>query len=237
MYRFRIELAGTVAEVDALYESSRNLCKDYLTSKPAELYISVTKDDLEKEHRLSSTVDLSEQNLEYLALYRKLSTALACNDTVLVHGSCISVDGQAYLFCAPSGTGKSTHTGLWRQYLGDRAVMINDDKPLLRVINDSVMIYGTPWNGKHHLGYNLSAPLKAICFLDRGKKNAIERTAKDDIFPLLIRYVFRPELPADMNNVLGTASRIADKCDFWSLKCDISQEAAKVSYTAMSAES
>jgi serine kinase of HPr protein (carbohydrate metabolism regulator) len=54
-------------------------------------------------------------------------------DTFLFHGSAIAVDGVGYLFTAKSGTGKSTHARLWRELLGARAVMVNDDKPLLRV--------------------------------------------------------------------------------------------------------
>lgn len=68
--------------------------------------------------------------LETLAVYRKIVTRLVFSDILLIHGSAIAVDGKAYLFTAPSGTGKSTHTRMWREYFKDRAVMVNDDKPL-----------------------------------------------------------------------------------------------------------
>ena len=83
------------------------------------------------------------------------------------------MDGAAYLFTAPSGTGKSTHTRLWREVFGDRVWMINDDKPMLRISENLVTAYGTPWNGKHHISRNASAPLKAIVQLNRGKENII----------------------------------------------------------------
>jgi hypothetical protein len=234
MVTFRVELAGTVAEINALYSDTRTLCNDYITDHPAAFSVAVTEADIEKERGLAIAHNPSAQNLESMALYRKLCTKLAGRDTILVHGSCISVGGQAYLFCAPSGTGKSTHTRLWRQLLGERAVMINDDKPLIRVSSDSVKIFGTPWNGKHHLGCNISAPLRSICFLYRGSINTIEKAAQEKILPLLLKYTFRPESPADMLKVLNTASRVAKLCDFWSLNCNMDLDAADVSYTAMS---
>ena len=234
MYKFRMELAGTVIEADTLYESSLRYCRDYLTDKPAELSVSVTEEDIEKERGFATAEDPSVQDLEHMALYRKICSQLADRDTVLMHGSCVEVDSQAYLFCAPSGTGKSTHTRLWRQYFGSRAVMINDDKPLLRVLSGHVRIYGTPWNGKHRLGNNTSSPLKAICFLNRGEINTIKKVDPDAGLPLILKYTYRPEDPEDTLKVLGTASRIAGMCDFWSLECNMEEEAAAVSYTAMS---
>ena len=66
------------------------------------------------------------------------------------------------MFTAPSGTGKSTHARLWREAFGERVVMINDDKPLLLVRPEGVTVYGTPFRGKHGLGGDRSAPLRAI---------------------------------------------------------------------------
>ena len=235
MYEFKIELAETSVEVVALCESTQALCTDYFTDKPAKLRIVMNEDDIEKERTFATSKSPSRQDLEFMALYRKICSELAKKDIVLMHGSSISVDGQGYVFCAPSGTGKSTHTRLWRQYLGDRAVMINDDKPLLRICNDSVRIYGTPWNGKHRLGNNMSAPLKSICFLNRSFSNAIKKVDNKDCFPLLLEYIFRPEDPALLIDVLNTITKITYLCDFWSLECNMDLNAAEVSFSAMSA--
>lgn len=251
MHSFKIEIAETVIEVDAIYESSKKLCKDYFTDKPSELQISVTEEDIENERRFATSANPTGPSLEYMALYRMICTVLASREIVLIHGSCIAVDGQAYLFCAPSGTGKSTHTRLWREWLGDRAVMINDDKPLVRIAGESAgtnadpatadgfapgtaVIYGTPWNGKHGLGANICAPLRNICFLERGEANSIEPIDSSSALPQLLKYTFRPEDPSAMICVLDTATKIADLSAFWSLKCNMSHDAAKTSYTAMS---
>lgn len=76
--------------------------------------------------------------LEETAVYRKIADKMVDYDTFVFHGSVIAVEGQAYLFTAKSGTGKSTHTRLWREMLGDKAVMVNDDKPMLRVTESGV---------------------------------------------------------------------------------------------------
>lgn len=134
---FRIALAGQVIGVSALYEQTRTFCKNYLTDAPASFEVAVTPADIaferEKNDREAAVEghapgNFSDEYLETLALYRKIVERLLEWDTLLFHGSCISVDSKAYLFTAKSGTGKSTHTQLWKKRFGERAVFINDDK-------------------------------------------------------------------------------------------------------------
>lgn len=66
----------------------------------------------------------------------------------MLHASAIVVDNKAYLFSAPSGTGKSTHTKLWQECFGDKAIIINDDKPAIRIEEGKCFAYGTPFSGK-----------------------------------------------------------------------------------------
>ena len=104
--------------------------------------------------------------LETLAVCRRIAERMPEHDTFLFYGSCIAVDGAGYVFTAKSGTGKSTHTRLWREMLGVRAVMVNDDKPLIRIADDGSVIYDPPWDCNHHLSHNIAVPLKAICILE-----------------------------------------------------------------------
>ena len=94
--------------------------------------------------------------------------------TILVAVVVFAMDGQAYLFSADSGVGKSTHSRLWQQVFGDqRVTIINDDKPALRLRDGVWYVYGTPWSGKYGLNHNLCYPLAGICFLERSKTNKI----------------------------------------------------------------
>ena len=237
MYTFKIGIADFCICCEVNHEYSLKLCRDYLSDKDEDLSVSVSPEDIRTEasrYEENEQQTGSERYMESLALYRKICSELALRDTVLIHGSSLMVDGEAFLFCAPSGTGKSTHTRLWREVYGDRVAMINDDKPLVRINSEGVpVIYGTPWNGKHHLGANISAPLKHICFLDRGENNSISPSDPAGSIPKLLRFTFRPDGPLETMSMLGTAEKIANAVDMWELKCNMDPEAAKVSYEGM----
>ena len=117
-----------IADIDftftAQYPFLTKQCHEYETEEPG-IDVSVTEAEIEKEKMTETTV--SPGYLESLAVYRKISEIMPEHDTFLFHCSAIAVDDQGYLFTAPSGTGKSTHTRLWRERFDGRAVMINDD--------------------------------------------------------------------------------------------------------------
>ena len=233
MYRFTLSVADLNILCTVNYEYSPELCKDYLSDGPEDFSVTVTADDIASEIKRSDEpvqMPNAEPYIESLALYRKICSELAFRDTVLIHGSSLMTDGRAVLFCAPSGTGKSTHARLWRKVYKDRIVMINDDKPLVRMIGGIPMIYGTPWNGKHHLGSNICAPLKDICFLSRGEINTLSPVSGPEAATELLRFTFRPDDPLQTAAMLDTSDRICRAVNFWRLSCNMDPEAAKVSY-------
>lgn len=120
--------------------------------------------------------------LEISAVCRKIAEIMP-----MIHGSAISVDREGYLFTAKGGTGKSSHARLWRELLGDRAVMVNNDKPFVIISEEGARIYGTPYCCKEGMNTNISVPLKAICILKRSEENRIEQINFSDAFPILIQ--------------------------------------------------
>ena len=116
---------------------------------------------------------LSDEDCEYLCTGASFYRQLLNFDGMLLHASAVVVDGYAYLFSAPCGTGKSTHTRLWLQAFGDRAFILNDDKPALRFEDGAWYAYGTPWSGKHDISANVRVPVAGICFLHQAKENTI----------------------------------------------------------------
>ena len=155
------------------------------------------------------------------------------DDILLMHGAVVAVDGQAYLFTAKSGTGKTTHTRLWMQQFGDRAVMVNGDKPLLHITNEGVTVYGTPWDGKEHLSTNTFCSLKALCILTRSETNHIERISKKEALPMLCQQVYRPEAPAMLAKMLALVDRLGSSVPLYRLGCNMEPEAALVAYHGM----
>ena len=119
------------------------------------------------------------------------------------------------------------------QYLGERAVIINDDKPLLRIADGIVTAYGTPYNGKHRRGCTLSVPLKAICILERGKENHIEPVGKNAVYPLLVQQVYRPSDADMLVRTLTLLDRMTENVGLYRLRCNMDIEAAKVAYHGM----
>lgn len=243
MTHFSIRLANRVIGISAIYDSTRQFCKDYLTEDQPELTVSVTQADIEyernkniREEKMEGIPhrDYPDHYLETLAVYRKIADEMLNLDTLLYHGSAIAVDGQCYLFTATSGTGKSTHTRLWRETFGERAVMVNDDKPLLSITDAGVFACGTPWNGKHFLGNNIVLPLKAICILQRGEENLIHPIPAAEALPILLQQSHRPNGVRAMGKYMELVDKLAKGVSFYMLQCNMDPQAAQVSYEAMS---
>ena len=229
--------------VTSEYEKVHRMCADYRAcSRSADFAVETTEMDIEDERERSTREDVLEgipvrnfpdSYLESLAVYRKIAERMPAFDTILFHGSCVSVDGIGYLFTAKSGTGKSTHVRLWRELLGARAVMVNDDKPLIRIGASGALAFGTPWNGKHHLGSNISVPLKAICILTQGDANRIEPVSTDEAYPVMLQQAYRPMDAEAMRRTLSLLDLLAGCVQFWRMQCNIDIDAARIAYKTM----
>ena len=204
--------------------------------------IRITQSDIDFEREKSAREDIkegipirrfSDAYLETLAVYRKIADCFLSCDTLLFHGSVIAVDGEGYLFTAKSGTGKSTHTRLWREYFGERAVMVNDDKPLLHITDSGVTAYGTPWDGKHRLSTNIAVPLKGICILTRDIKNHIEQAEPHAVYPLIVQQTNRSLSSDGMKQTLSLIDRMFTLVPVYRLGCNMNIEAARVAYEGM----
>lgn len=240
---FTLRLAGKLLSVQTCFPETRQFCGDYLCDGTPEIALHITPEDIVLERETSARQDhsanrplreYSDTYLETLALYRKIADTLAEHQTLLMHGSAIAVDGMGYLFTAPSGTGKSTHTRLLRELLGNRAVMINDDKPLISLEEDGPRIHGTPWCGKHGLQTNCSIPLKAICILSQGTGNHIEPLSVNQAMPMLLQQIHRPRSVVGMHAVLASLDLLLRTVRLYKLECTPEPQAAEISFAALS---
>ena len=225
-------IGGKAIRIVSLYEEVHRLCRDYRAEGEPDFTVEIVPSYLDFE-RARATGDYSDSYLETLAVYRQIAEKMPTYNTILMHGSAVALDGEAYLFTAKSGTGKSTHARLWREVFGERAVMVNDDKPLVRIGDGGATVYGTPWNGKHRLGANIAVPLKAVCLLERAEENHIERIAKSDAYPMLIRQTYRPADPVSLTKTMTLIDRLADTVGLYRLGCNMEREAAEVAYNGM----
>ena len=176
---------------------------------------------------------LSDEDCEYLTTGGWFYSSLLKFDGLLLHASAVVVDGKAYLFSAPCGTGKSTHTKLWLKVFGDRAEILNDDKPALRQEDGAWYAYGTPWSGKHDLNSNMRVPVAGIAMLERAETNSIQPfTGPQAIFALLGQTA-RPPHPAAREKLLEVVDRLLKEVPLWKLRCNMEENAVLVSYEAM----
>lgn len=236
-------IADIAVSIDSLHGRVHRLCEAYRNADAVPAFsVQITQDDIDLERTLSergraknnpTLPENPDSYLEELAVYRKIAETMPSFDTVLMHGSCVALDGEGFLFAARSGTGKSTHARLWRERFGERAVMINDDKPLVRVADGSAVIFGTPWDGKHHLSTNTSVPLKAIGFLERAEQNAARRLSFAEAYPKLLQQIYRPLDGEAMKKTLALIDRLSRTVDLWLLQCNMKPEAAEAAYNAM----
>lgn len=228
---FVIELARVRIRVENRYPFVEHQCRDYFVSgEEADFSVFATEDEIREE---MATGDYPAGYCESICLYRRICEKLPDYDTFLLHSSVVESDGRAYAFAAKSGVGKSTHTALWlRAFPGCR--VINGDKPLYRIEEDgSVRVFGTPWNGKEGWGENISAPLAAVCFLERGSENRIRRAEQTEALTRLFHQLYLRGERDSVDRRLALTDRLIRAVPFFVLTCTISEQAAIVAREAM----
>ncbi len=164
------------------------------------------------------------------ALMMAYAFASADQQTLLLHASVIRKDGYGYLMTAPSGTGKSTHTYLWYKNIPGCDLM-NDDNPVVRVVDGQPIIYGTPWSGKTPCYRNIEAPVGAIVRIRQRKQNEIRRMAPLESLAQLLPAA--SSMKWDKRVYLGvcdTLSVLISKIGIYELGCLPDAEAAKLCY-------
>lgn len=243
MEAFSICIAGLTARIHPMFLSTKEYCKAYLTEEKPEITVKVTPEDLVYEQEMAD-IEADEEGLkrrkftdpflERASIQRQIADALLVRDVLLFHGSCVAVDGYAYLFTASCGTGKSTHTRFWRETFGDRALMVNDDKPFLQVTSSGVYAHGSPWSGKHGLASNVCLPLKGICILRRGKDNSIRQIEAGAVMDFLRHQCVAPENQKGQAQCNALVQTLVSQVALWEMECTKDRQAAQVAYNAMS---
>ena len=242
MADFRIKIAGKTAAVTSLFDSTRDYCRAYLTEEDPDFSLSVSREDLAFEQeflRLEAIEEgikirtFTDPFLDRAAIQRKVADHLLRSDVLLFHGSAVALDGKGYLFTADCGTGKSTHTRFWREVFGNRAVMINDDKPFLKITEEGVLACGAPWSGKHGLDANITVPLRGICILRRGSENTIRPIPPEEALPMLRKQACLPTDEGDLPLWQSLVDKLANAVPLWEMHCTKNSSAALVSQEAM----
>ncbi len=234
---FKIKICNIVIRIQHEHHYIRSLCREYLTADTADYAFSVstTTAAIEAEKQLyKETYPIGVY--EATCLHREIVKGLVPYGVILMHSAAIAVDGKAYVFMAKSGVGKSTHIRLWREVFGERALVVNGDKPFFSFEDDVFMVHGSPWKGKEGLGAPISMPVGGICFLERGEVNIIQPATEAEIIKKLFHQVLLPKNEPSLTSFMTLLNRILQTVPFYKLQCNMEKEAALVSYEGMRKE-
>lgn len=184
----------------------------------------------ESEHvYLESDVDLKHWNLHttygdgnidewFDKVGNLFAWAVPGKGAFVLHGVILEWQGKGIILTAASGTGKSTHARLWREY--ENALIINGDRTLLRKEHGRWYAYGTPWSGSSGECVNRRISLDAIVFLARGNANEASRiaplNAMEKMFPRMIAPKWHPAYSA---NAVDLAINCLEEVPLFELHC------------------
>ncbi len=228
---FVMELAGVRIRMENQYAYLEQQCRDYIVSgSNADFSVAASPAEIAEEQRNGT---FSEGYCESICAYRHICDRISAYGVFLMHSSVIEVDGSAYAFAAKSGVGKSTHTALWLKNI-PRARVVNGDKPLFRLeANGAITVFGTPWNGKEEWGERISAPLAAVCFLERGETNEIRTATEAETVEKLVHQLYLRGEKASVDQRLHLMNALLQAVPFYVLRCNREDDAAWTAYRAM----
>ena len=224
---FDIRIAELNICIENKYDYILDMCRDYLTDGKADFSVTASDAEIMAEDKGTG---FDKGYLESLAIYRKIAEKIIEYNGFLMHGVVIDTCSCGIAFLARSGVGKSTHTRLWQELLGDKMTVVNGDKPLVRIIDNKFFAYGTPWAGKENIHTNTKTELKKICFIERSEKNECMCMKKGIVFERLIKQIYIPKDNALLYTTLGYINKLIEKCDFYLIKCNTDISAAKTAY-------
>lgn len=181
---------------------------------------------------LNGNFDMRKYGLNS-ALMLIMAFAGARKQTLLMHASVVRCDGKGYAFIAKSGTGKSTQVSNWLRYIPNCDLM-NDDNPIIRIIDGQPFIYGGPWSGKTPCYRNVKAPLGAVTRIDRALENSVERLAPIEAFASILPSCSSMKWDAGIyNSICDTVTKLVETIGIYTLHCLPDEESAVICHKAI----
>lgn len=237
-----VDSGAIIRELSTSYVVEANA--DSYFYKTAEGYLySIKPRDVECEptlfhirlatHRVTTNIDLDscEPSILRFGIWIMFGVVLSENSAIAIHSSVIESEGRGVLFLGESGTGKSTHTRLWRENI-EGARLLNDDSPIVRIVDNEVRVYGSPWSGKTPCYKALSYPIAGICRLSQAPENRITRLKGIAAIGALLPSA-PPQFAHDsylQDAILSTLSQVLRCVPVYHLACLPNAEAAELSY-------
>lgn len=232
------QIADLNIKIKPVFQSTKSKLEPYLTaSQGFDFEISVSEAEI-AEYKASCKEFCTDEGAESVLILTALcNKVLESYDGMFFHSSSLMLDNEAYVFTAPSGTGKSTHTALWRKHFGSRVTMINDDKPIIRKLDGRFYICGTPWMGKSDIGNNVKAPIKAVYIIERSTDNFAKKISVGQYFNQVLEATLIPTDRENMSKLLDLLDGLFSDVPLYLLKCNKEIDAVKAAYEAVNKNS
>lgn len=151
--------------------------------------------------------------------------AIIEKDGIMLHSSAISYKGDGILFSAPSGTGKSTQSGLWKTEFEGEVTIINDDTPFIRNFNGKSYVYGCPWSGKTDINEQMKVPVKAVVSVKQGKENLVKELTPMEGFFRIFNETKKPVESNMLDKAMDNVITFLSNTKVYELTCKPEKEA------------
>ena len=245
-HRFTILIGRIPIGIESLYGVIYEQCQDYETNQEAksiirsEAYISRNDFLKQKNQRLqkieinNSIYCITQEGKEAQEIQRKIIEMMIGKGFLIMHGAAVAKDGEAYIFTAPSGTGKTTRLRFWMELYPD-SVIINGDKPMICVTGPRLLACGTPWAGKEGWNSTIQVPIRAIFLLERAEQDSVEEISIAEALLTLIRQTYIEQTPEEDMKRIQMLKLMEGKVHFFRYRSTMTAESVRMAYEAAQA--
>ena len=233
-YNYTISLAGIPFELKCRY--AYEMLKEFRTGEKPNEIIAVKADSRSILQRYAAGREMeSPQSAEYIQLIGEVGSALLKYKRCIFHGAAFIWHGKAWIFTAPSGTGKTTQYALWKLRYGEELSILNGDKPILEFSeNGKIIVHPSPWRGKENMGTMCSAPLGGIILLRQGKENRVrELPPSMSALPLFLQFLFLIDKEENVDRVCALETELLKNCPVWELTNRGDEASAKLMHDTL----
>lgn len=227
----RVLIADLVTALNPKFNNTIELAKPFEYNGEMQTDIKLRVTDKYLDSLMSRAAEgVTIEKMENFAFSCDFNRKVIPYQTMLVHSSALIYNGGAYLFSGDSGVGKSTHTKLWLKAFGDKVHIMNDDKPVVRLYEDKAVAFGTPFDGGSGIALNESHLIKAIIFIERGKKNSVRIPMSKEIIQKLYFQTAHMVDAQTAEKMLLNFEKLLSLTKFYILTCNMDISAAHVAF-------
>ena len=226
MICFSVKIADVVFGICANYPETKAFFAHFSSEEQEEHQITVSAEDIAFYRR--QFPQFTDALCERAVVKYRMDKLLVDHGAFPFHASALSFLGEAYVFTALSGVGKSTHARLWQQAFADDVVMINDDRPYIKVVGDRAYAYSHPQSGKHHIYTNTAAPIRVIGKIVRDRQNFVKPISKAAFFPFFVQQTFTMDEAQTTAKIIALQRKVLDCVRLYEIHCNTDPDAGAI---------